>query len=91
MHSKPQNGQLGYMGPIEPGDSHDCNSIIVKDRWNIFRRKFIGGIAYEEAGLPNSTVTDHDTSVVEVNLLAIVSLKLNYIEPYWQSLFRCCG
>lgn len=40
---------------------HDGDSVVVKDGRNIFGRELVGGVANEQAGLPNSTVTDDNT------------------------------
>jgi len=45
-------------------DSHDCDRIVVKDRWDVFGGEFVGGVANEEAGLANRTIANDDTSVV---------------------------
>ena len=41
---------------------HDSNSVVVEDSGNIFGREFVGGVADEQAGLANSTVTNDNTS-----------------------------
>lgn len=43
-------------------DLHDCDSIIVKNRRDIFGRKLVGGIRNQQAGFPDSAVADHHAS-----------------------------
>ena len=42
----------------ERGNSHDSDSIVVKNRRDILRRKFVGRVADQQAGLADSTVAD---------------------------------
>jgi hypothetical protein len=44
-------------------DSHDSNRVVVKDCRHVFRRKFVGGVANEEAGLANRAIANYDASV----------------------------
>lgn len=43
-------------------DSHNSNSIVIKDSRNIFGREFVGGVANQEARLSDRTVSNHDAS-----------------------------
>lgn len=43
-------------------DSHNSNSIVIKDSRNIFGREFVGGVANQEACLSDRTVSNHDAS-----------------------------
>jgi hypothetical protein len=42
---------------------HYRDGIVVKDGWNIFRGKFVGGIGDQKARLANSTISNNDTPV----------------------------
>lgn len=42
---------------------HDSDGIVVKDGWDVFRGKLVGGVTDKETRLSDSTVTDNDTSV----------------------------
>lgn len=44
-------------------DSHDSNGIIVEDRWDIFGREFVRGVADQQACFSDRTVADHHASV----------------------------
>lgn len=59
-----------YMRPatseiLEMAHLHDSHGIIVENSWNVFRGEFVGGVADQQACLPNRTVADHHTSVEE--------------------------
>lgn len=41
-------------------DLHDGHGIVVEDGWDILRRKLVGGVGDEEAGLADGTVADYD-------------------------------
>ena len=56
-----QDGDVSKLG--DELHLHDSDSIVVKDCGHVFGRKLIRGVADQEAGLANSTVSDHDTSV----------------------------
>lgn len=43
-------------------DQHDGDSIVVKDRWDIFRWEFVCCVANEQTGLSYSSITDNHTS-----------------------------
>lgn len=43
-------------------NSHNSNSIVIKDSRNIFGREFVGGVANQEARLSDRTVSNHDAS-----------------------------
>lgn len=45
--------------------SHHRHSIVVEHRGHIFRRKFVGGIADQQASLAYSSVTNYDASKKE--------------------------
>ena len=62
----------------EPGDLHNGHGIVVKDGGDIFRGELVCRVAYEEASLADSTVTDYDASAIENDMLAVASLDLEY-------------
>lgn len=39
---------------------HNCDGIIVKDSWNVFWWKFVGGVRDEEASFTDRTVADNN-------------------------------
>lgn len=43
-------------------DSHNSNSIVIKDSRDIFGREFVGGVANQEARLSDRTISNHDAS-----------------------------
>lgn len=45
------------------GHLHDSDGIVVKDGWDVFRGKLVGGVADKKTSLSDSTVTDNDTPV----------------------------
>jgi hypothetical protein len=44
------------------GGSHDCDSIVVEDGGDVFRREFVGCVTDEKAGLADGTVTNDNAS-----------------------------
>jgi hypothetical protein len=44
------------------GNSHNGNSIVIKDGRDIFGREFVCSVADQKTSLANSTVTDNHTS-----------------------------
>lgn len=57
---------MTWMGAKKVSDgrnSHDSDSIVVKDSWDIFGRKLVGCVGDEQARFAYSTVTDNNASV----------------------------
>ena len=52
-----------YVAERSFGDSHNSDSVIVKDCWHIFGGKFVGGVGDQETGFADSTVPHHHTPV----------------------------
>jgi hypothetical protein len=44
-------------------DSHDGDSIVVKDGWDIFGRELVGCVGDEQARFAHGTVTDDNAPV----------------------------
>lgn len=51
------------------GGSHYGHGIVVEDCGDIFRGKFVGGIADEETCLADRTVADDDTPIEKMGLV----------------------
>lgn len=54
------------------GGSHNSDGVVVEDRWDIFGRELIRGVADEETCFADSTVTNDDAP--ERKLLTTVYL-----------------
>lgn len=57
-------------------DSHDCDRIVVEDSRYVFRGKFVGSVANEEAGLANCAIANYDASVGE-NLVSSLTRAMD--------------
>jgi hypothetical protein len=61
------------------GSSHDGDGVIVKYSRDVFRGKFIRGVAYEETCLADRTVADDDTPNAD-HRLALCSAECSKVQ-----------
>jgi hypothetical protein len=65
----------------EQEDSHNSNSIVIEDGWDVFGGELVGGVANEQTGLAHGTITDDHTpahrNVVSTMLVSDVSEALS--------------
>lgn len=52
---------------------HDSHSIVVEHGRHIFRRKLVSGVRDKQTGFANSTIPNHNTSVVKIESALILS------------------
>ena len=44
--------------------SHDCNSIVVKNRGDVFTGELVGGVGDEQTSLSDGAITDNNTPTI---------------------------
>lgn len=56
-------------------NSHHCDSIVIEDRWHIFRRELVCRVANQQTGLAHSTITnDHTSAEGAESAIVIISV-----------------